>query len=245
MSIVLLEVMMTPHRRFIAALRCTPVLIVVLGAGSADAQRAAQRAPAPAMPSRNTVPRPPISPRLPPYSGGSYYRSPLYRSSYYGRPPYWYGVYGGPYYDPFSFSVGSEPGYPYYRSPDYPYYPYYQPYPSYPFYRPSPSYPSSTYYPDDRDLYSPITSLQLSVTPWNAEVFIDGFYAGTVDDFDGSDERLRVEPGNHTVEVFSPGHRTLTRKIYLQPGLTFTLGAVLEALAPGETEPVRPGASRP
>jgi hypothetical protein len=169
------------------------------------------------------------------------------RSYYYGRPSYWYGgFYGGYYAYPFSFWPGIEPGYPYYRSPDYPYYPYYQPYPSYPFYRSYPSYPSSWYSPDDRDPYGPITSLQLRVTPWDAEVFLDGFYAGTVDDFDGSDERLQVDPGNHTVEVFRPGHRTLTQKIYLQPGQTFTLAAVLEALAQGEAEPVRPSsASRP
>jgi PEGA domain len=247
---------MAPRRRLITATTAT-VFTAVLGIGSADAQRVAQRAPAPATQGRSAVPRPPVSARppyegrsyvRPPYNGRSYYRAPVYRY-YYGTSSYRYGGFYGGYYYPFSFSVGIEPGYPYYRSPDYPYYPYYEPYPSYPFYR---SYPSYPYYPPDRDVsnayaYGPNAWLQLSGVPRNAEVFIDGFYAGTVDDFDGSYEgrALRVEPGNHTVEVFLPGYRTLTQKIHLQPDRTFTLGAVLEPLAPGETEPVRPGAPRP
>jgi len=78
------------------------------------------------------------------------------------------------------------------------------------------------------------------VTPREAEVFIDAWYAGTVGDFDGSFQRLRLYPGEHTVEIFLPGHRLLTEKIYLQPGKTFTMRAALEPLAPGEPMPVRP-----
>jgi PEGA domain len=235
---------MTPRRRLARAITIATVFTMVLGSGLADAQRVAQRAPAPATQGRSAVPRPPVSAR-PPYSGPTFYRPPLYRPYSYSRPPVLYGGSYTSYYSyPFSFSVGIEPGYPYYRSPDYPYYPYYEPYPSYPFYRSYPSYPPDR---DPSDAYGPNASLQLSVVPRQAEVFIDGFYAGTVDDFDGSYEgrALRVDPGNHTVEVFLPGHRTLTQKIYLQPGRTFTLGAILERVAPGETEPGRPGAPRP
>ena len=243
---------MTPRRRLIMVIMIGAVCMTVLGTGSADAQRVVQRAPVPATQGRYAVPRPSISAR-PPYAGRSYYRAPVYPPYYYGRPSYLYGgfysgyLYGGfysgygPY--PYSFSVGIEPGYPYYRQPHYPYYPYYQPYPRYPFYRSYPYYPK--YNGPDGHAYGSLTSLQLRVIPWNAEVFIDGFYAGTVDDFDGPYEELQIEPGNHTVEVFHPAHRTLTRKIYLQPGKTFTLGATLEPLAPGEREPVRPGASTP
>ena len=38
---------------------------------------------------------------------------------------------------------------------------------------------------------------RLQVTPRQTEVFIDGYYAGTVDDFDGFLQRLRIEPGEH------------------------------------------------
>ena len=247
---------MTPRRRLAAAITIATVITTMLGSRSADAQRVAQRAPAPVTQGRYAVPRPPVSARppyegrsfvRPPYSRRSYYRAQVYRSDYYGTASYWYGgVYGGFSYS-FLFPVWIEPGYPYYRSPDYPYYPYYEPYPSYPFYR---SYAPYPYSPSDRglsDAYGPNASLQLRVLPRNAEVFIDGFYAGTVDDFDGSYEgrALRVDAGNHTVEVFLPGHHILTQKIHLQPDRTFILGAVLEPLAPGETEPARPGAPRP
>jgi hypothetical protein len=82
--------------------------------------------------------------------------------------------------------------------------------------------------------------VRLQVTPREAEVFVDGSYAGAVDDFDGSFQRLRLYPGDHTIEVFLPGHRTLTQRLYLQPGKTFTVKAALQPLAPGEPESARP-----
>jgi hypothetical protein len=107
-------------------------------------------------------------------------------------PPYWYGgFYGGYYSYPFYFSAGIGPYAPYYYGHPW-YYPWYA--------------------------YDPAASLRLQVTPRQAEVFVDGSYAGTVDDFDGSFQRLRLHPGDHTIEVFLPGHRSLTQRIYLQPG---------------------------
>jgi hypothetical protein len=61
-----------------------------------------------------------------------------------------------------------------------------------------------------------------------------------VDDFDGTFQRLRLFPGEHTVELFLRGHRSVTQELYLQPGKTFTMRAALEALSPGEPESVRP-----
>ena len=45
-------------------------------------------------------------------------------------------------------------------------------------------------------------SVRLEVTPRDAEVYVDGYYAGTVDDFDGTFQRLRVEPGQHDLEIY-------------------------------------------
>jgi hypothetical protein len=183
------------------------------GLASADAQRAA----VPRSQERHAVPRPVPSRPLP---GGHYYyyyyRGPTVYRPYYASPHYWYGgFYGGYYSYPFYFSAGVGPyydGYPWY--PYYPYYPWYA--------------------------YDPAASLRLQVTPRHAEVFVDGSYAGTVDDFDGSFQRLRLYPGDHTIEVFLPGHRMLTQRIYLQPGKTFTVKAALEPLAPGEPDAVSP-----
>ena len=169
---------------------------------------------------RQAVPRP--VPSRPIGHGGAY-RGPAVYHSYYASP-YWYGAYYPWYYPgyyPFSFSVGFGCcGYPYYG---YPYYPYYGGYP-----------------------YAYDSSLRLQVTPREAEVFVDGYYAGTVDDFDGTFQRLHVEPGDHDLELFLPGHRSYQQKVYLQPGKTFNVRHEMEQLKPGEAEPVRPeGKPRP
>jgi hypothetical protein len=80
----------------------------------------------------------------------------------------------------------------------------------------------------------------LQVTPREAEVFVDGYYAGTVDSFDGTFQRLHVEPGDHQLEVFMPGHRSFQQTLYLQPGKTFNVRHAMEPLGPGEAEPARP-----
>jgi hypothetical protein len=158
------------------------------------------------------------------------YRGPTVYRPYYASPHYWYGgFYGGYYSYPFYFSVGVGGGYPYY----YGYYRY-----GYPYY-----YPPYPYY---GYAYDPIASLRLQVTPREAEVFVDGYYAGTVDDFDGSFQRLHLYPGEHELEVYLTGHRSLQQRIYLQPGKTFNVRHAMEPLGPGESEPVRPsGGPRP
>src|SRR5262249_50111827 len=44
---------------------------------------------------------------------------------------------------------------------------------------------------------APEASVKFEVKPKEAEVYIDGYYAGIVDDFDGVFQRLHVEPGEH------------------------------------------------
>jgi hypothetical protein len=74
-------------------------------------------------------------------------------------------------------------------------------------------------------------------------VFVDGYYAGIVDDFDGTFQRLHVDAGQHRIELFLPGHRLYTQDLYLQPGNTFTVRHTMESLAAGEPEPERPTGS--
>jgi hypothetical protein len=165
---------------------------------------------------RQAVPRP--VPSRPVHAGGVYHGPVVYRPYY--TAPYWYGAYYYPYYYPWSFSVGF--GAPFYG------YPYY-------------GYPYGYVYGYDNS-----AAIRLQVTPREAEVFIDGYYAGTVDDFDGTFQRLRVEPGDHELEVFMPGHRSYQEHVYLQPGKTFNVKTELQQLGPGDAEPVRPvGKPRP
>ncbi len=137
-----------------------------------------------------------------------------------------------------SVVVGVGVGAGYYR----PYYGYYDPFYG-PWFYPYAAYQYPPYYGYGR--YDLSSSLRLQVTPRNTEVFIDGYYAGTVDDFDGFFQRLHIEPGEHDLQLFLPGHRTVAQKIYLQPGNTFRVKHTMEPLAAGEQEAQRPVATPP
>jgi hypothetical protein len=121
------------------------------------------------------------------------------------------------------------PYYPYYASPfwyGYPWFSYGYPYGPYP-------YPYYGYYAYE-------SSVRLEVTPREAEVYVDGYYAGIVDDFDGTFQRLRVERGEHELTVYRDGYRPFRQKVYLAAGSTFKVKQALEPLAPGENAEPRP-----
>jgi hypothetical protein len=64
--------------------------------------------------------------------------------------------------------------------------------------------------------------LRLQVQPREAEVYIDGYYAGIVDDFDGRLQGLQLESGNYAVEIGLPGFAPLQFDVHVQPGRTTT-----------------------
>jgi hypothetical protein len=86
----------------------------------------------------------------------------------------------------------------------------------------------------------PYSSLRLQIDPRETEVFIDGYYAGIVDDFDGFMQRLHVEAGEHTIQLYVTGHRTAEQKVYLQPGGTLRIRHTMEPLGAGDPAPPRP-----
>jgi hypothetical protein len=65
-------------------------------------------------------------------------------------------------------------------------------------------------------------SLRLKVKPADASVYVDGFYVGVVDDFDGVFQRLRLEPGPHRIEIRSPQHQPLAVDVMIQEDFTIT-----------------------
>jgi hypothetical protein len=81
---------------------------------------------------------------------------------------------------------------------------------------------------------SPDTSVRLDVKPKDAAVYVDGFYAGVVDDFDGVFQRLHTAPGGHEITLYLDGYRTFSQKMYLPPTRTFTIRQRLEKLPAGE-----------
>jgi hypothetical protein len=78
------------------------------------------------------------------------------------------------------------------------------------------------------------TSVRLEVTPREAEVFVDGYLAGTVDDFDGIFQRLRLTPGPHEITIYLEGYRTLHESLYLSPGGDRKLRYTMVPLSSGE-----------
>ena len=101
---------------------------------------------------------------------------------------------------------------------------------------------------DDRPEYDDGGALRLQVTPKDAAVYVDGFYAGIVDDFDGAFQRLPVPPGEHELVLHRAGFRTVHQRIDVAPRSTYRARLVMEKLGAGETAeppPVAPPAPPP
>ena len=78
--------------------------------------------------------------------------------------------------------------------------------------------------------------MKTEVTPKATEVYVDGYYAGVADQFDGAFTRLHTSPGGHAVTLRLDGYRTVTQNIYVRPDSTFKLKEAMEKLAPGRDE---------
>jgi hypothetical protein len=127
---------------------------------------------------------------------------------------------------------------------------YYRPYYASPFFFSGywgwgPWYPygyPSLYYGAPYDYTS---TARLLVKPEEAEVYVDGYMAGTVDDFDGVFQGLRLRPGGHDIELYLDGHRTFRQKIYLSPGSTHKIRHTMVPLQPGEQAEPKPVPTKP
>ena len=95
------------------------------------------------------------------------------------------------------------------------------------------------------EAYGPLSALRLQVQPAQTEVFVDGYYAGPSKEFDGLFERLRLESGEHDIELYLQGYKSVHQKIYLQPDETFRIRHTMQALASGEAQEPRPVAPAP
>lgn len=65
--------------------------------------------------------------------------------------------------------------------------------------------------------------VRLQVRPRNAAVYVDGYYAGVVDDFDGVFQRLTIEGGPHEIELAAPGLEPQFYDVYVDPTRTVTI----------------------
>ena len=123
-------------------------------------------------------------------------RPPVYNNYYYSRrrgPLYGYGAFG--------------PGY-FYSDP-------------YRWYPGTSVYGGSFYY---RQPFSSFDDgeLRLDISPRDAQVYVDGYYAGTVDDFDGAFQSLKLESGAYHIEIVAPGYETMEFDVRITAGQKIT-----------------------
>ena len=76
--------------------------------------------------------------------------------------------------------------------------------------------------------YDYASDVRILATPREAEVYVDGYLVGTVDDFDGWSQRLRLQPGEHEIELYLEGHRSVRQKMLFRPSETYKIRASLE-----------------
>jgi hypothetical protein len=132
-----------------------------------------------------------------------------YYGGYLGAYGGGYGAYAGGYYDPW---FGAYPGY----SPGY-----------------GPGYGLDYGDPQAPPVYGRREdegSLHLKIKPRQAEVYVDGYYVGIVNDFNGMFHRLHVESGDHRIEVRASGYETLSFDVRVQPGRTTTYQGELKRI---------------
>ena len=120
-------------------------------------------------------------------------------------PGGYYGGYG--YYDPWGYGSSG-----YYGG-------YYDP-----WYGGYPTYPQSSYTSSDEG------SLKLKIKPRDGEVYVDGYFVGVVDDFDGIFQRLHIESGTHRIEVRAPGYEALSFEVRITPEHTTTYTGELKKI---------------
>jgi hypothetical protein len=157
------------------------------------------------------------------YRGGNYRNYNGHRGyktyNYHGRTYNYYTIYPPPYYY-YPYSYGYGPG-----GRGYFYFDLY--------------YNSHVWYPQSAVRYGtsgtygyPSGELRLQVRPPEAQVFVDGSYAGTVDEFDGTFQSLRLEEGNYQIEIVLEGFEPLVFDVSIAPGEKVTYRADLVPAQP-------------
>jgi hypothetical protein len=142
-------------------------------------------------------------------SGAVYVAPRVYNYYQYPRRyyPYGYGAFGLGYfyYDPYTWYPPS-----YYAGPGY--------------------YGGSGYYGGYG--FSDEGELRLAVAPRDADVYVDGYFAGRVDQFDGTFQSLKLEAGAHHIQIVAPGFAPLDFDVRIEPGRKITYRGTLQPFRP-------------
>jgi len=119
----------------------------------------------------------------------------------------------------------------------YPYYPYspFGPYSYYPHYALAWWNPGWHYDPANLAYGGGKGELELKADRKDAELYIDGAYAGTVERL----KRIWLDPGAYNISVSAAGRKPFERRIYVLSGKTLSINAKLLPLASAVRSAVR------
>jgi hypothetical protein len=157
------------------------------------------------------------------YRGG--YRGPVGRG--------YRGAVGRGYYSGYPRYYGSRfyYGYPLYGYPAYGYWAFGSPGYGYGY----PAYPGFGYPAYGNGVGIGIRAyggVRIDLPQRDAEVYVDGYYIGIVDDFDGPFQQAHLEPGPHRIEVRAEGFEAITFDANVLPNRTTTYRAGMQRLRP-------------
>jgi hypothetical protein len=107
-----------------------------------------------------------------------------------------------------------------------------------PFFGPYPWWGPAAYPYPYFPIYDNRASVRVMVTPKEAAVYVDGYYAGVVDDFDGVLQSLPLSPGGHDIAVYLDGYRTVHQRMYLTPNKSYRIRYTMQRLGAGEKSDV-------
>jgi hypothetical protein len=78
----------------------------------------------------------------------------------------------------------------------------------------------------------PYGGVRLDLPQKDAEVYVDGYFVGTVNDFDGVMQQANLEAGPHHVEVRDEGFEPIAFDVNVEPGRTITYRGDLRPIEP-------------
>ncbi|NUR55381.1 MAG: PEGA domain-containing protein, partial [Acidobacteria bacterium] len=147
--------------------------------------------------------------------GGFYGRSydPFY-PSFYGSSPY-------SYYSGFGLGYGYGFGWPLFYDP------WYDPYGGVGY---GGGYGGGGYYRGTQYASIDQGRVRLKVKPRNAKVYVDGYFVGDVDQFDGAFQKLSLNGGRHHVEIKADGYETAEFDVMIMPDQTITYAGELKRI---------------
>jgi hypothetical protein len=100
-------------------------------------------------------------------------------------------------------------------------------------------------YPIYAGRWEATSSAKILVTPRETEVYVDGYFVGIADDFDGAFQSLHLPPGGYEIQLYLEGYRSVSRKIHLSAHSTYKLRHTMVPLQPGEAGDPKPVPTEP